>query len=90
MYKCIGRLPKFVLSTDLSIAICCAAALEVFYINLYFTQLICFYKPNKGNYRSAAACYEKIIKDGPDDIMHHMVRWPCVYINESATGIKKR
>ena len=26
-----------------------------------------------GNYRSAAACYEKIIEVGPDDITHHEV-----------------
>ena len=86
MYKCRCRLPKFVLPTVLSIAICVAAAFELFYMNLYFTQLICLFISNKGNYWSAAACYEKMIKDGPDNIINHVVKWPCVYINESATG----
>jgi len=40
---------------------------------------------NKGNYRSAAACYEKIIKDGPDDIMHHVVSiGSCLQMMEGA------
>ena len=31
---------------------------------------------SSGNYKSAAACYEKIIKAGPDDITHHVVsKW---------------